>query len=251
MKITLLGILLGMLLMAVPVYCLYAWQSPLAKKVLRAMGRMVLELAILGVCLFFVMQWKHWAVNIGCLLLMTATGILTTLHEARQSWQHYWIPIGIGMLAAAIVVGAWLLLLAMGVRHPLETRYLIPVAGLLLGSVAHPLGQALATYHTGLLHHDLLGNGSSHGEALAWFERRAIERATLHWTHRMSSLVLISSPMVVWAMLLGGCGVVEAIATLLLMIVAGFSATVLALTICLRVARRYAFDAYGRLKGEG
>ena len=255
MNITVWGILLGLLLAVVPWWLLHTMQSRLTSKVLHAIGRMVLELAILGLCLYFVMQWKHWAVNIGCLLLMTATGILTTLHEAQKSWQSYWIPIGIGMLTATIVVGAWLLLLAMGISHPLETRYLIPVAGLLLGSIAHPMGQALATYHAGLLHHDrlyyyLLGNGSTHGEALAWFERRAIERATLHWTHRMSSLVLVSSPMVVWAMLLGGCSVIESIVTLLLMVVAGFSATVLALFICLRVARRYAFDSYSRLKDK-
>jgi putative ABC transport system permease protein len=64
----------------------------------------------------------------------------------------------------------------------------------------------------------------------------------------MSTIVVVSSPLVVWALLLGGSSVAEAIAVQLLVLVAGFTASVVALVVALFVARRYSFDGYGRLK---
>jgi putative ABC transport system permease protein len=66
----------------------------------------------------------------------------------------------------------------------------------------------------------------------------------------MSAFVLTMSPLVVWAMLLSGSSVVEAVAVQLLVLVAGFTASVVALVVALFVARRYSFDGYGRLKAE-
>ena len=65
---------------------------------------------------------------------------------------------------------------------------------------------------------------------------------------QMSTMVLTVSPLVVWAMLLSGSSVVEAIAVQLLVLVAGFTASVVALVVALFVARHYNFDGFNRLK---
>lgn len=254
MNITIVSFLLGILLLALPLYLLHVLQVPMIGKVLRTFGRAAVMLVALGVCLYLVFHWNHWAVNLLAVFLMAAVGMWLVVRHARLGTQML-VPIGAGLLAALIVIGAWLLLLALGVRRPLEAQYLLPVAGFLVGSMTQTLSHALSVYYRSLIHHDelyyyIIGNGASQAEALSWYVRRSLQATVLPHVKQMSAFVLTMSPLVVWAMLLSGSSVVEAVAVQLLVLVAGFTASVVALVVALFVARRYSFDGYGRLKAE-
>ena len=254
MNITIVSFLLGILLLALPLYLLHVLQVPMIGKVLRAFGRAAVMLIALGVCLYLVFHWNHWAVNLLVVFLMAAVGMWVVVRHARLGTQML-VPIGAGLLAALIVIGAWLLLLALGVRRPLEAQYLLPVAGFLVGSMTQTLSHALSVYYRSLIHHDelyyyIIGNGASQAEALSWYVRRSLQATVLPHVKQMSAFVLTMSPLVVWAMLLSGSSVVEAVAVQLLVLVAGFTASVVALVVALFVARHYSFDGYGRLKAE-
>ena len=254
MNITIVSFLLGILLLALPLYLLHVLQVPMIGKVLRAFGRAAVMLVALGVCLYLVFHWNHWAVNLLAVFLMAVVGMWLVVRHARLGTQML-VPIGAGLLAALIVIGAWLLLLALGVRRPLEAQYLLPVAGFLVGSMTQTLSHALSVYYRSLIHHDelyyyIIGNGASQAEALSWYVRRSLQATVLPHVKQMSAFVLTMSPLVVWAMLLSGSSVVEAVAVQLLVLVAGFTASVVALVVALFVARRYSFDGYGRLKVE-
>ena len=154
-----------------------------------------------------------------------------------------------------MVIGLYVLLAALNLRNPLEVRFFVPVMGLLIGSMTGSNAQALSTYYTGLLHHDslyyyLLGNGASKGEAVAWFVRRALERTILPYAKHMATLAVGTTPLVLWALLLSGTGVIEAVGLQVLLLVAAFCASVVSLVVTLYVARRYAFDEYERLLKE-
>lgn len=260
MNITLFGVLAGLVILLLPLYALNEFRVPIIGMVVRAFVRVTVVLMLIGVCLYFIFRWNHWAVSVVSALVMVAVGILVTVRRARLQhitggWSavmQWAIPIGAGILAAVLVVGAWTLLLMLGVRRPLEAQYMIPVVGLLVGSIAGTLPQALSTYFSGLQHHGqlyyyMLGNGSSHGEALSWFVRRALEKSVLPHLSQMSMLFLAAAPMAMWAMLLSGVSVVDAVVVQLLLLVSTFSASVIAIVVTLFVARRYAFDAYSRL----
>lgn len=252
MTITIISFLLGLLLIVVPLYLLHALQVPLFGKVLTAFGRAAAMLLALGACLWLVFHFNHWAVSLLAVLLMVGVGMLLVVRKARLGHRML-VPIGAGLFVALLVVGAWLLLLALGVRRPLEAQYLLPIAGLLVGSMTETLARALSVYYRSLIHHDqlyyyVIGNGASCEEALSWYVRRSLEAVVLPHLKSMSTIVVVSSPLVVWALLLGGSSVAEAIAVQFLVLVAGFTASVVALVVALFVARRYSFDGYGRLK---
>ncbi len=252
MNITIVSFMLGILLLALPLYLLHVLQVPMIGKVLRAFGRAAVMLVALGACLYLVFHWNHWAVNLLAVFLMAVVGMWLVVRHARLGTQML-VPIGAGLLAALIVIGAWLLLLALGVRRPLEAQYLLPVAGFLVGSMTQTLSHALSVYYRSLIHHDelyyyIIGNGASQAEALSWYVRRSLQATVLPHVKQMSAFVLTMSPLVVWAMLLSGSSVVEAVVVQLLVLVAGFTASVVALVVALFVARRYSFDGYGRLK---
>ena len=225
MNITIVSFLLGILLLALPLYLLHVLQVPMIGKVLRAFGRAAVMLVALGVCLYLVFHWNHWAVNLLVVFLMAAVGMWLVVRHARLGTQML-VPIGAGLLAALIVIGA-----------------------------TQTLSHALSVYYRSLIHHDelyyyIIGNGASQAEALSWYVRRSLQATVLPHVKQMSAFGLTMSPLVVWAMLLSGSSVVEAVAVQLLVLVAGFTASVVALVVALFVARRYSFDGYGRLKAE-
>ncbi|MBQ9636629.1 MAG: ABC transporter permease [Prevotella sp.] len=263
MHITLFGVLAGLVLLLLPLYVLNEFHVPIIGMTVRVFSRVAAVLLLTGACLYCIFNWNHWAVNLVSVLLMIAAGMLMTLRRVGLQrvtggsvFSSQWaIPVGAGMVAAVLVVGAWTMLLMLGVRSPLEAQFLVPVAGLLVGSIAGTLPRALRAYYSGLLHHGqlyyyLLGNGSSQAEALSWFVRRALQQSVLLHLSQLSVLFFAAAPMAMWAMLMSGVGVVEAVVVQFLLLVAMFCASVIAIVVTLYVARRYAFDAYGRLHGS-
>ena len=252
MEISIVRFCLGLLLVAVPLYVLHVFETGLLPRALRALARMVVSLVVLGVALYFVFRLDHWAVNLLFVLLMVALGAVSATSKARLSVRRFFVPVAAGLLVGVVFVGCWLLVLVLGRRNPLEARFLVPVVGLLLGAMVKSNADALTIYYMGLRHHNqlyyhLMGNGANPGRALTWFVRRALQRVALPSLERMATLMVGASPVVTWSMLLCGIPVVGAIALQLLLLVAGFCASVVSLLATLYVARRFSFDEYGRL----
>lgn len=252
MEISIVRFCLGLLLVALPLYVLHVFDTGLLRRALVALARMAAVLLVLGACLYFVFRVDHWALNVAMALLLVAVGALASAGVARLSVRRFFVPVAAGMLLSTLVVGMWLLLVAFGPENPLQTRWLVPLTGLLVGAMVKPNADALSTYYMGLRHHGqlyyhLTGNGASPGRALAWFARRALQRVALPALGRMAGLMVVASPVTTWAMLLSGESVAVAIGVQTLLLVAGFSASVASLVVTLYVARRFSFDEYGRL----
>ena len=252
MEISIIRFCLGLLLVVVPLYVLHVFDTGLLRRALRSLAWMVASLAVLGLCLYFVFRLDHWAVNIAFVLLMVVVGAVSAMSRARLSVRRFFVPVAVGMLVAVVVVGCWVLMLVLGQKNPLESRFLVPVAGLLIGAMTRSNADALTIYYMGLRHHNqlyyhLTGNGATPGRALTWFVRRALQRVALPSLGRMATLMVCASPVVTWSLLLAGVSVVGAIALQMVLLVAGFCASVVSLLATLYVARRFSFDEYGRL----
>ena len=115
--------------------------------------------------------------------------------------------------------------------------------------------KALETYYAGLRNHNalfyyLLGNGANHNQAVRYFVKRALERSMIPSLGRMAYIIIGVTPMVMWAMLLAGSDVYSAVLMQLLTFAMVLAASPLALLLTLMLAKRYAFDEYGKLKSQ-
>lgn len=252
MEISIIRFCLGLLLVVVPLYVLHVFDTGLLRRACRSLAWMVASLVVLGLCLYFVFSLNHWVVNVAFVLLMVVVGAVSATSRARLSVSRFFVPVATGLLVAVLVVCCWLLFLVFGQKNPLEARFLVPVVGLLMGTMTRSNADALTIYYMGLRHHNqlyyhLTGNGASPGRALTWFVRRALQRVALPSLGRMATLMVTASPVVTWSLLLGGFSVVGAVALQMVLLVAGFCASVVSLLATLYVARRFSFDEYGRL----
>jgi hypothetical protein len=212
-------------------------------------------LLVLGFLLYEVMALNQWGITLLFALLMVAIGAILTVRRAKLSIRQLFVPVMAGTLTGVLVVGLYVLWLVVGVRNPLEVRFLIPVVGLLTGHLIQVNSQALHIYFMGLRHHSqlyhyLLGNGMKHSQALGYLFRRTIERAALPTISTMGRMLIGVSPIVLWSMMLAGAGVFTALAFQLVLLIAMFSASMISVIVTVVVSRRYLLDDYHQLKGD-
>lgn len=251
MNYQLLGI--SLLLLAVPLYLLHIYKVRLLPRALRAILKMFIYLAVTGLCVKAVFAYSHWATTTLWILLMICLGASLSVSKGRLSQQRFFLPVLAGIVVAVGAVGAMTLLALKSLYAPFDLRCLVPVVGILTGTIIETNGRALSTYYAGLAHHNqlyyyMLGNGATHGQALEHFVHRALERAALPCISNMALQVVGVTPLVLWGMLLAGTDILTAFYVQILLLAAMFCTSVVSVVVTLLVARRFAFDAYLRLK---
>lgn len=255
MEITFMQYVWGFLLLHIPCYVLYLYHSTLLTKTVRATVRMMGLLLVLGFLLYEVMALNQWGITLLFALLMVAIGAILTVRRAKLPIRQLFVPVMVGTVTGVLVVGLYVLWLVVGVRNPLEVRFLIPIVGLLTGHLIQVNSQALHIYFMGLRHHSqlyhyLLGNGMKHSQALGYLFRRTIERAALPNISTMGRMLIGVSPIILWSMMLAGAGVFTALAFQLVLLIAMFSASMISVIVTVVVSRRYLLDDYHQLKGD-
>lgn len=242
------------LMLVIPALLLYIYKVTFFRRMSWALGRMVLFLGLTVAGMKLVFTYSHWLVAVVWLLLLMFVGVLMTLRFARLSLRSFLWPMVAGMSVAVLLTGGMTALAMSGMTEVWDVRFLIPMAGLLTGCVVETCGKALSTYYMGLRYHGklydyLLGNGATQGEALFYFTRRALERALLPWLSTLSTLVIGTTPLMMWGALMAGASLKMAVVLQVVALLASLCSSIVAVIVALFVARRFAFDAYLRLKG--
>lgn len=254
--ITILGLALGALFIAVPLCVAQAYGVALGGKIAAAFAKMLLRVGVCGLAV-------HYLVQSGSMLLCGVMALAVAMYyvvsvvvRARLSLVQFIVPVGAGLLGAVTVAASVLLFANVAVGSDFCLRYALPVVAMLSGGIADPMSKALATYYMGLRHHNhlyyyLIGNGASVGEALRYLQKRALEKSMQPGIRTMATTAAGVSPVVMWTMLMGGRTPLEAAAWQVLLTAAVFAAAVVAVWIALEVARKYVVDGYAMLKVKG
>ena len=249
---SLTAFLFGIALLALPAYITVALHTGLETIMAKAFAKMVLWTGLLALCLWTLTTQMHWAFSLPAVALMTVGGAAITVHWARQSQRIYLIPMTAAFAATITFTLLWLWLLVVGLHNAFIECYMLPLAGMLLGAMIETNSAALATYHSGLQHHGqlyeyLLGNGANHREATTYFLRRALQSAMTPLLHRWGRLVVFTTPVVMWMLIMSGWDAWTAFEWQLVLAAAMLFCSVAALLVMVFVARRYAFDPYEAL----
>lgn len=255
MEITLLGFLLGLLLLALPVYMAYALRLRMVRRLLVSFGRMMLMTALVGGMLMLVISVNQMWLTIVVGLLMMVLGAMLTASRSSIPLSRSFVPVAAGTLSSVTIIALYVLFLVFGLSNPFEVRHFIPVVGLLVGCTISVNVKALNTYYTGLAYHHqlynyLLGNGATHHEAVDYFMRRSFQSALLSVARLMSGMVVSTAPVLLLTLVLAGTDVWTATALQVLLFVLVLSVAFTSLALTLLVGRRYLFDDYERLYGK-
>lgn len=216
----------------------------------RMLLRVIITLVLTGAYMHYLFEINNVWLNIAWLLIVTAAAALTTLREARIGGLKLWMPLTAGM-GAGIVVAGLLFLACAGLLHQLpDARCIVPVAGLLIATMTATCMKGMGSYHRSLAediskYNFLIGNGATHGEAIAPFVRKALESGLRPMTEGTAIMQLVTMPAMM-GMILGGYPPVTAMKCQLLILIVAILSSVVAISLTIWLADNILFDNFGR-----
>uniref|UniRef100_A0AB33JHC2 ABC transporter permease n=1 Tax=Prevotella sp. GTC17260 TaxID=3236796 RepID=A0AB33JHC2_9BACT len=253
MAITIGGLIAGLMLLMIPLFVIYRFNLGLLRQLAVSVAKMVVYVGLLGIFVGVLMRWDSVVLNILWVLLVAVLGAASVLMRAKLNVARFIVPVSVGLFTAALVVGLYFVFLVLKPQSPLSAQFFLPLTGLLLGAMLEVNAKALHIYYIGIRNHHqlydyLLGNGATHGEAVGYFVRRALQRSLTPCLSRMALIVVAHAPVMMWMLLPAGVDIWTAVGLEILVHVAALAGVCISMVVTLFVARRYAFDGYGRLK---
>lgn len=246
------NLLIGLLLLLIPLFIFHRVGARLISSTVTGALRMVVQLFLIGLYLRYLFEWNSPLINILWVLVMTLVASFTASKRTRLRSSVIVLPLCVGFLFTALLVGMYFLVPVLQMEHPFDARYFIPIMGILMGNMLGVNVMALNTYYDGLqreqqLYYYLLGNGATHSEAIRPFKRRAIEKAFAPTIANMAVMGIVALPGTMIGQILGGSLPGIAIKYQIMIVVITFVASILSLSVTLWLADRRSFDCYGRL----
>ncbi|MFS6559582.1 ABC transporter permease, partial [Parabacteroides distasonis] len=216
----------------------------------RMLLRVIITLVLTGAYMHYLFEINNVWLNIAWLLIVTAAAALTTLREARIGGLKLWLPLTAGMGAGIVVAGLLFLACAGLLRQLPDARCIVPVAGLLIATMTVTCMKGMGSYHRSLAediskYNFLIGNGATHGEAIAPFVRKALESGLCPMTEGTAIMQLVTMPAMM-GMILGGYPPVTAMKCQLLILIAAILSSVVAICLTIWLADNILFDNFGR-----
>ena len=253
MSITVWGILAGALLLAIPVYMIYRFDLRIINRLLAAVCRMVLVVAATALLIYAAVKLDSVGFDVAAFLVLVLVSSALIVRKAGLKPVKLLVPVAGGMLLSTAVTGFYVLFFVLGAKNPFVPQLFLPVMGLIAFGVTGVNARALQVYYMGLKNHAqlyyyLLGNGSSHREAIGYLLRRCLQASIVSSTRRLSRIIVVSAPVLMFGMMMGGAGVVEAAVCQVLFMIVLMAASAGSVLVTLLQARQGSFDEYERLK---
>lgn len=253
MNISVLGLVLGLLLIALPIYIIYAFDLRVMRRLLKSLAMMAVVVSAFGAVTALLITYNVLWVNVLVAVVLALLSSVVVVLRSGLRQRRLLLPVMAASVVPLLFVSLYVLLLVLSLKKPFDTRFFIPMLGLMVGMASGLIARALRAYYIGLEHHNelyyyLLGNGATHREAVRHFMRRGFQAALVPVMRQMSGMFLTTAPALMLGLVMSGVGVWTAA---LLEVVVLLAVTVYALTtfwLAILLSRRYAFDEYERLR---
>jgi putative ABC transport system permease protein len=216
---------------------------------------MTLQLLLVGFYLRFLFELNHALVNLAWLLIMVGVADASVLSGSGLRLRHMgggvFVAIALGTLVPVLVFTGGILRLP----RLLEARYLIPIAGMVLGNCLRANIVGLRAFYGAMRKNrnacrQCLAQGATLHEMIRPWFRDALDAALAPTIATMATVGLVSLPGMMTGVMLAGADPFTAIKYQLAIMIAIFSGTGLTVYLAIRLTLRYGFDAYGNLNEE-
>lgn len=248
------ALLVGLLAMAVPVWILAYFKTGLVRSTFLSFGRMIAQMALLGVYLKWIFELNSAILNVGWVLVMAAAAGATLQKRTGRKFSAK----RLSQLVAAVTIsmvanGAVFAFVQIGVEDFFNAWYIIPMLGMMLGNCLGSSVIGLRSYDNRLAKQEMaykymLLCGASRREALFPFISGAIRDAMAPSIAQTAAIGLIWLPGMMTGQILGGSDPTTAIKYQILILTTIFSASVITLFLSIIFTVRSDFDEYGLLK---
>ena len=252
-NITVINLLFGLLLVFIPALILWQYKTGITKALIIAVIRMVVQLFCVGFYLNYLFEWNSIWINLLWLFVMTGVCAIDLLKRVHISIKALFFPIFVAILVSLSFIAFYFLQVVLVLDNLFESRYFIPICGILLGNILSSNVIGLNAFYSRIIREQqfynyLLCNGATISEATRPFIREALIKSYSPTIASTAVMGLISLPGTLIGQIMGGSVPDLAIRFQIMIVVIIMSSSIISLLLSLHWSMKYTLDEFGRFK---
>lgn len=217
--------------------------------------RMSIQLVLVGIYLKALFDLNNPWLNGLWILLMLLVADWSILRRAGLKARYFFLATFMAVASSIIFSTAYLVVLVIQPEHYYDARYIVPLAGMILGNCLQGNVIALERFYYTLRKNQLeyetfLMLGATRWEAVRPYYRAAIKAAINPAIASMATMGLVSLPGMMTGQILGGSDPWIAVKYQIAIMICIFTSTVIACIFNLKLSLNIAFDAFDVLRTE-
>lgn len=235
--------------------CLIPWTllgllgAQLSRDIGTGILRMTVQLALVGIYLKTLFNLNNPWLNMAWILIMLLVADFNILHRSGLKVRYFVAPTFIAIAFSILLSTAFLVFLIIQPTHFYDARYLVPLAGMILGNCMQGNVIALERFHSAINKNQneyitYLMLGATRWEALRPYFRAAIKAAINPTLANMTTMGLVSLPGMMTGQILGGSEPWLAVKYQIAIMICIFTSTTIAIFINLKFSLKIAFNAF-------
>jgi len=252
-KLPQMALLYGLCLL--PVLLLWLIGLRLSRDIGISILRMTIQLALVGIYLKTLFDLNRPWLNGLWILVMLIVADLSILRRASLKARYFALATFIAIASSILFSTAYLVILVIQPPHFYDARYIVPLAGMILGNCLQGNVIALERFYSVLRKNEneyatFLMLGATRWEAVRPYFREAIKAAINPTIAGMATMGLVSLPGMMTGQILGGSEPWLAVKYQIAIMICIFTSTTIASIVNLKLSLTIAFNDYDVLRDD-
>jgi len=248
-----MALLYGLCLL--PVLLLWLIGLRLSRDIGISILRMTIQLALVGIYLKTLFDLNNPWLNGLWILVMLIVADLSILRRAGLKARYFALATFAAIASSILFSTAYLVILVIQPTHYYDARYIVPLAGMILGNCLQGNVIALERFYSAVRKNEneyatFLMLGATRWEAVRPYFREAIKAAINPTIAGMATMGLVSLPGMMTGQILGGSEPGLAVKYQIAIMICIFTSTTIASIINLKLSVAIAFNAYDVLRDD-
>ena len=238
-----------------PVLLLWLIGLRLSRDIGVSILRMSVQLALVGIYLKILFDLNHPWLNGLWILIMLLVADVSILRRAGLKVRYFALATFTAIAVSILLSTAFLVILIIQPDHFYDARYIVPLAGMILGNCLQGNVIALERFYSSLRKNEneyttFLMLGATRWEAVRTYFRAAVKAAVNPTIASMATMGLVSLPGMMTGQILGGSEPWLAVKYQIAIMICIFTSTTIASIINLRLSLNIAFNSFDVLNDE-
>lgn len=243
---------LAYLLLLFPGAIILWYGMGLMKPLVIGIVRMTVQLLLVGWYLQIIFNLNRPWLNVFWLLVMIGIADVSIVRHCGFRLRRFMMPMFVALTTGTLIPLAVFMGLVLVTPDILDARYIIPIAGMILGNCLRADIIGIGRFYQDVRKNEKvylqsLAYGASRGEAIRPFIVEAFQAALTPTIANMATIGLVSLPGMMTGVILGGTNPETAIKYQIAIMLSILSGTAITLFLAVRLTARRSFDAYGIL----
>jgi putative ABC transport system permease protein len=211
-----MGIVYLTLLIIPTLFVNRSYNLKINRQLIVSVVRMVIQLSLVGVYLQYIFDLNSSVLNVLYMLVMMLVAAISITNSSGIKLKRLYLPIFVSIVIPNVLMVLFFNAVVIDLGNIFEARYIITIAGMLLGNVLNGDIVGLTTFYKGIsanrkrVNYDL-ALGATRFEAVKPYFRDAIRASIMPTVASMATIGLIALPGMMTGQILGGSVPMEAI----------------------------------------